>query len=117
MRTAGPLWGLDDIESNILNDNIEITTSTLQDWYTGNFDNEHGRVTTTVYSPQWWFGIEATAAELKARRDNLKKDFPNAIPEWLDAAASGAFNYGEAGIRNNLHLVDQFRPFIKLNRK
>jgi hypothetical protein len=118
IKTVGPQWGLNDLGSNIKEGNVKITTSTPYSWEDADFLDEHNRWTNTIQSPQWWFGIEGTAAELKARRDKLKKNNPWMDEATLDEAASMSYNHGEKGAQDYIdkhHRVKPgFKPFIKI---
>ena len=118
VETKGPEWGLDDLGSNIKGGNVNITTSAPYSWKDAESTNKHGRLTNTIESPQWWFGIEGTAAELKARRDKLKKNNPWMDESTLDEAASMSYNHGEKGAQDYIdkhHRVKPgFKPFIKI---
>lgn len=88
----GSDWGLDDTGNN-LNEGIITLKEPYLSYYDEEFFNEKGREVNSVYSPNWNFGISATAAELKYRRDEMKKRFPNLSDEQLDAAASSASSF------------------------
>lgn len=115
--TYGPLWGLDDFYSRANDEKVKVTTSAPHSYKKQMFVNEHGRLTESVTSPQWWFGIEATAAEMKARRDKLKKNNPWMDSNTLDAAAAMSFNYGETGVQKHINskkrIPKRFNPYIK----
>lgn len=116
---AGPIWGLDDFHSNVQ----EGKTQLKEPWVSYEditFNNEKGRVTNSAVFNYWSDIISATAAELKGRRDRLKKNYPNISEHELDAIASGSFNRGEVGIRNYIkekgikRVYDEYKPFINL---
>ena len=115
--THGPLWGLDDFYTRVQNNDVKVTTTAPHTYKKQNFINEKGRETESITSPQWWFGIEATAAEMKARRDKLKKNNPWMNNQQLDAATAMSFNYGEAGVQNHINskkpIPKRFNPYIK----
>lgn len=113
-ETIGPAYGLDYTGGKLKSGELKVTTTAPYTYEISKFTNEKDKITDSLYSPQWWFGIEATAAELKQRRDKLKKKHPKASNEWLDAAASASFNLGETGVEKNLNLVPNYKPFIKL---
>ena len=95
----------------------KVTTTAPYSYKKKMFINEHGRLTESITSPQWWFGIEATAAEMKARRDKLKKNNPWMSDQQLDAAAAMSFNYGEWGAQKHINskkaIPKRFIPYIK----
>lgn len=116
---AGPIWGLDDFHSNVQ----EGKTQLKEPWVSYEdviFNNEKERVTNSAIFNSWSDIISATAAELKGRRDRLKKNYPNISEHELDAIASGSFNRGEVGIRNYIkekgikRVYDEYKPFINL---
>ena len=115
--THGPLWGLDDFYTRITNNDVSVTTTAPYTYKKQNFINEQGRTTESITSPQWWFGIEATAAEMKARRDKLKKNNPWMTNQQLDAATAMSFNYGESGVQKHINskkpIPKRFNPYIK----
>ena len=115
--TFGPLWGLDDFYTRAKDNTVKVTTSAPHSYNKRMFVNEHGRLTESIDSPQWWFGIEATAAEMKARRDKLKKNNPWMNNQQLDAAAAMSFNYGEWGVQKHINqgksIPKRFNPYIK----
>lgn len=115
--THGPLWGLDDFYTRVNNDDVKITTTAPHKYKKQRFINEKGRETQSITSPQWWFGIEATAAEMKARRDKLKKNNPWMDNQQLDAATAMSFNFGESGVQNHINskkpIPKRFKPYIK----
>lgn len=88
-------------------------------YYDEEFFNEKDRKVNSVYSPDWNFGISATAAELKYRRDEMKKRFPNLSDEQLDAAASAAFNRGMYGATKYIKQgrdLNEYSPFINIKK-
>lgn len=89
----GSDWGLDNTGNN-LNEGIITLKEPYLNYYDEEFFNEKDRKVNSVYSPNWNFGISATAAELEYRRNEMKKRFPNLSDEQLDAATSAAFNRG-----------------------
>lgn len=97
--TDGIDYGLDDLFTHIKNGNVKITTTAPHTYVRREFTNEKGRKTESIISPQWWFGIEGTAAEIKSRRDNLKKTFPWMSDDMLDKASLMDFNYGTYGTK------------------
>lgn len=111
-------WGLDDTGSN-LNEGIITLKEPYLNYYDEEFFNEKDRKVNSVYSPNWNFGISATAAELEYRRNKMKKRFPNLSDEQLDAAASAAFNRGIYGatkyIKQGRDLND-YSPFINIKK-
>lgn len=63
--------------------------------------------------------LSATAAELKYRRDEMKKRFPNLSDEQLDAAASAAFNRGIYGTTKYIKQgrdLNEYSPFINIKK-
>ena len=115
----GPQWGLDDLGNHIKEGKVNIKESWNNIDVDDSFVNEKGRLTNTVYSPNWVDGIYGTAAELKYRRDYMKKHFPKMTEEQLDAAAAASFNRGNAGARKWINRGGnymQYRPFIKLKQ-
>lgn len=59
------------------------------------------------------------AAELKYRRDEMKKRFPNLSDEQLDAAASAAFNRGMYGATKYIKQgrdLNEYSPFINIKK-
>lgn len=88
-------------------------------YYDEEFFNEKGREVNSVYSPNWNFGISATAAELEYRRNEMKKRFPNLSDEQLDAAASAAFNRGIYGATKYIKQgkdLNEYSPFINIKK-
>ena len=88
-------------------------------YYDEEFFNEKDRKVNSVYSPDWNFGISATAAELKYRRDEMKKRFPNLSDEQLDASASAAFNRGMYGATKYIKQgrdLNEYSPFINIKK-
>lgn len=111
-------WGLDDTGNN-LNEGIIILKEPYLNYYDEEFFNEKDRKVNSVYSPDWNFGISATAAELKYRRDEMKKRFPNLSDEQLDAAASAAFNRGIYGASKYIKQgkdLNEYSPFINIKK-
>lgn len=111
-------WGLDDT-GNSLNEGIITLKEPYLSYYDEEFFNEKGRKVNSVYSPDWNFGISATAAELKYRRDEMKKRFPNLSDEQLDAAASAAFNRGTYGATKYIKQgrdLNEYSPFINIKK-
>lgn len=111
-------WGLDDTGNN-LNEGIITLKEPYLSYYDEEFFNEKGREVNSVYSPNWNFGISATAAELKYRRDEMKKRFPNLSDEQLDAAASAAFNRGMYGATKYIKQgrdLNEYSPFINIKK-
>lgn len=114
----GSDWGLDDTGNN-LNEGIITLKEPYLSYYDEEFFNEKGREVNSVYSPNWNFGISATAAELKYRRDEMKKRFPNLSDEQLDAAASAAFNRGMYGATKYIKQgrdLNEYSPFINIKK-
>lgn len=114
-------WGLDDLDTRINNGDIKI----LGD-YSGvsrynrpyDFENEAGRITRTRGIPSLRYGIEATAAELQARRNRMIKNYPNMSNQWYDAASQASFNYGENGVKKfGTNIPSKFNPYIVLKKK
>lgn len=111
-------WGLDDTGDN-LNEGIITLKEPYLNYYDEEFFNEKDRKVNSVYSPDWNFGISATAAELKHRRDEMKKRFPNLSDEQLDAAASAAFNRGIYGASKYIKQgrdLNEYSPFINIKK-
>ena len=111
-------WGLDDTGNN-LNEGIITLKEPYLNYYDEEFFNEKDRKVNSVYSPDWNFGISATAAELKYRRDEMKKRFPNLSDEQLDAAASAAFNRGMFGATKYIKQgrdLNEYSPFINIKK-
>lgn len=111
-------WGLDDTGNN-LNEGIITLKEPYLNYYDEEFFNEKDRKVNSVYSPDWNFGISATAAELKYRRDGMKKRFPNLSDEQLDAAASAAFNRGMYGATKYIKQgrdLNEYSPFINIKK-
>jgi hypothetical protein len=111
-------WGLDDTGNN-LNEGIITLKEPYLNYYDEEFFNEKDRKVNSVYSPDWNFGISATAAELKYRRDEMKKRFPNLSDEQLDAAASTAFNRGMYGATKYIKQgrdLNEYSPFINIKK-
>lgn len=111
-------WGLDDTGNN-LNEGIITLKEPYLSYYDEEFFNEKDRKVNSVYSPDWNFGISATAAELKYRRDEMKKRFPNLSDEQLDAAASAAFNRGMYGATKYIKQgrdLNEYSPFINIKK-
>lgn len=111
-------WGLDDTGDN-LNEGIITLKEPYLNYYDEEFFNEKDRKVNSVYSPDWNFGISATAAELKYRRDEMKKRFPNLSDEQLDAAASAAFNRGMYGATEYIKQgrdLNEYSPFINIEK-
>jgi hypothetical protein len=111
-------WGLDDTGHN-LNEGIITLKEPYLNYYDEEFFNEKDRKVNSVYSPDWNFGISATAAELKYRRDEMKKRFPNLSDEQLDAAASAAFNRGMYGATKYIKEgrdLNEYSPFINIKK-
>lgn len=114
----GTDWGLDDTGNN-LNEGIITLKEPYLNYYDEEFFNEKDRKVNSVYSPDWNFGISATAAELKYRRDEMKKRFPNLSDEQLDAAASAAFNRGIYGASKYIKQgkdLNEYSPFINIKK-
>lgn len=114
----GSDWGLDDTGNN-LNEGIITLKEPYLSYYDEEFFNEKGRETNSVYSPNWNFGISATAAELEYRRNEMKKRFPNLSDEQLDAAASAAFNRGMYGATKYIKQgrdLNEYSPFINIKK-
>ena len=114
----GSDWGLDDT-GNGLNEGIITLKEPYLSYYDEEFFNEKGREVNSVYSPNWNFGISATAAELEYRRNEMKKRFPNLSDEQLDAAASAAFNRGIYGATKYIKQgkdLNEYSPFINIKK-
>ena len=114
----GSDWGLDDTGNN-LNEGIITIKEPYLSYYDEEFFNEKGREVNSVYSPNWNFGISATAAELEYRRNEMKKRFPNLSDEQLDAAASAAFNRGIYGATKYIKQgrdLNEYSPFINIKK-
>lgn len=111
-------WGLDDTGNN-LNEGIITLKEPYLNYYDEEFFNEKDRKVNSVYSPNWNFGISATAAELEYRRNKMKKKFPNLSDEQLDAAASAAFNRGIYGATKYIKQgkdLNEYSPFINIKK-
>lgn len=114
----GSDWGLDDTGNN-LNEGIITLKEPYLSYYDEEFFNEKGREVNSVYSPNWNFGISATAAELEYRRNEMKKRFPNLSDEQLDAAASAAFNRGMYGATKYIKQgrdLNEYSSFINIKK-
>lgn len=114
----GSDWGLDDTGNN-LNEGIITLKEPYLSYYDEEFFNEKGREVNSVYSPNWNFGISATAAELEYRRNEMKKRFPNLSDEQLDAAASAASNRGIYGATKYIKQgkdLNEYSPFINIKK-
>lgn len=114
----GSDWGLDDT-GNDLNEGIITLKEPYLSYYDEEFFNEKGREVNSVYSPNWNFGISATAAELEYRRNEMKKRFPNLSDEQLDAAASAAFNRGIYGATKYIKQgkdLNEYSSFINIKK-
>ena len=114
----GSDWGLDDTGNN-LNEGIITLKEPYLSYYDEEFFNKKGREINSVYSPNWNFGISATAAELEYRRNEMKKRFPNLSDEQLDAAASAAFNRGIYGATKYIKQgkdLNEYSPFINIKK-
>lgn len=114
----GSDWGLDDTGNNLNEGSITLKEPYLS-YYDEEFFNEKGREVNSVYSPNWNFGISATAAELEYRRNEMKKRFPNLSDEQLDAAASAAFNRGIYGAIKYIKQgkdLNEYSPFINIKK-
>lgn len=111
-------WGLDDTGNN-LNEGIITLKEPYLSYYNEEFFNEKGRKVNSVYSPNWNFGISATAAELEYRRNEMKKRFPNLSDEQLDAATSAAYNRGMHGATKYIKQgrdLNEYSPFINIKK-
>lgn len=114
----GSDWGLDDTGNN-LNEGIITLKEPYLNYYDEEFFNEKDRKVNSVYSPNWNFGISATAAELEYRRNEMKKRFPNLSDEQLDVAASAAFNRGIYGATKYIKQgkdLNEYSPFINIKK-
>lgn len=114
----GSDWGLDDTGNN-LNEGVITLKEPYLNYYDEEFFNEKDRKVNSVYSPNWNFGISATAAELEYRRNEMKKRFPNLSDEQLDAAASAAFNRGIYGATKYIKQgkdLNEYSPFINIKK-
>lgn len=114
----GSDWGLDDTGNN-LNEGIITLKEPYLNYYDEEFFNEKDRKVNSIYSPNWNFGISATAAELEYRRNEMKKRFPNLSDEQLDAAASAAFNRGIYGATKYIKQgkdLNEYSPFINIKK-
>lgn len=114
----GSDWGLDDTGNN-LNEGIITLKEPYLNYYDEEFFNEKDRKVNSVYSPNWNFGISATAAELEYRRNEMKKRFPNLSDEQLNAAASAAFNRGIYGATKYIKQgkdLNEYSPFINIKK-
>lgn len=111
-------WGLDDTGNNLNEGTITLKEPYLN-YYDEEFFNKKDRKVNSVYSPDWNFGISATAAELEYRRNEMKKRFPNLSDEQLDAAASAAFNRGMYGATKYIKQgrdLNEYSPFINIKK-
>ena len=110
----GPSWGLDDFSTNVKEGRVNLK----EPWISFGdleFENKKGRTTMSAKFNKAGDAVSATAAELKARRDRLKKKYPNLNNEQLDAAASASFRYGETGVTKIMNNgYEDYSPFIKL---
>lgn len=114
----GSDWGLDDTGNN-LNEGIITLKEPYLNYYDEEFFNEKDRKVNSVYSPNWNFGISATAAELEYRRNEMKKRFPNLSDKQLDAAASAAFNRGIYGATKYIKQgrdLNEYSSFINIKK-
>ena len=114
----GSDWGLDDTGNN-LNEGIITLKEPYLNYYDEEFFNEKDRKVNSVYSPNWNFGISATAAELEYRRNEMKKRFPNLSDEQLDATASTAFNRGIYRATKYIKQgkdLNEYSPFINIKK-
>lgn len=114
----GSDWGLDDTGNN-LNEGIITLKEPYLNYYDEEFFNEKDRKVNSIYSPNWNFGISATAAELEYRRNEMKKRFPNLSDKQLDAAASAAFNRGIYGATKYIKQgkdLNEYSPFINIKK-
>lgn len=114
----GSNWELDDTGNN-LNKGIITLKEPYLNYYDEEFFNEKDRKVNSIYSPNWNFGISATAAELEYRRNEMKKRFPNLSDEQLDAAASAAFNRGIYGATKYIKQgkdLNEYSPFINIKK-
>lgn len=114
----GSDWGLDDTGNN-LNEGIITLKEPYLNYYDEEFFNEKDRKVNSIYSPNWNFGISATAAELEYRRNEMRKRFPNLSDEQLDAAASAAFNRGIYGATKYIKQgkdLNEYSPFINIKK-
>lgn len=114
----GSDWGLDDTGNN-LNEGIITLKEPYLNYYDEEFFNEKDRKVNSIYSPNWNFGISATATELEYRRNEMKKRFPNLSDEQLDAAASAAFNRGIYGATKYIKQgkdLNEYSPFINIKK-
>lgn len=114
----GSDWGLDNTGNN-LNEGIITLKEPYLNYYDEEFFNEKDRKVNSVYSPNWNFGISATAAELEYRRNEMKKRFPNLSDEQLDAATSAAFNRGIYGATKYIKQgkdLNEYSPFINIKK-
>lgn len=114
----GSDWGLDDTGNN-LNEGIITLKEPYLSYHDEEFFNEKDRKVNSIYSPNWNFGISATAAELEYRRNEMKKRFPNLSDEQLDAAASAAFNRGIYGATKYIKQgkdLNEYSPFINIKK-
>ena len=119
--SEGQNWGLDDLDTRINNGDIKILgdyseVSRYNSPY--DFENEAGRITKTRGIPSLRYGIEATAAELQARRNKMMERYPNMSDQWYDAASQASFNYGEEGVKKfGINIPKKFNPYIVLKKK
>lgn len=117
----GQNWGLDDLDTRIKAGDIKILgnySNNAQYNHPYEFENEAGRITMTRHIPTLRYGIEATAAELQARRNKMIQNNPNMSDQWYDAAAQASFNYGEHGVKKfGKNIPSKFNPYIILKRR
>lgn len=114
----GSAWGLDDFYTD-----MQSGLATLQEpwvkYKAADYINEHGRHTKTATFENMGGIVSATAAELKGRRDKIKKNYPNMSEADLDAAASASFRRGINGALRDLQdgtagYMKNYSPFIKI---
>ncbi len=110
----GPDWGLDDFSTHVKEGRVQLK----EPWVSFRdleHENKKGRTTESAKFNKAGDAISATAAELKARRDRLKKKYPNLNNDQLDAAASASFRYGETGVTGIMNNgYEDYSPFIRL---
>lgn len=116
----GTLWGLDDTSTNLEKGLVTVPPGGGRFSYsTLDFTNELGRDTESVWLDNWYSGIEATAGELKYRKEEMKKQFPGRSDEWYDKAAAAAFNRGINGAISYIKKgksIEKYAPYIKIRR-
>lgn len=114
-KMDGHAWGLDDIGSYIDQGWVRLPKEIQLEYYP--FTNEHGRVTKSARSKNYFDGMELTAAALAHLKKEMKKSFPEATADQLDQYASAAYNMGLAGAKNAIQqgkVKDKYKNFIHI---